>query len=194
MQQVQESGALYKSVSLCEKRPKNFLSLDQSHLLYNCRTLVSEDLILKCVSDSSDWHDEAVDDKAVNSIYRVCMVKRFNTNVVHSPLTNLKERQVLPSKENMVVASVKRFEPKEPPKSGSKPSPKHHYHFATENNAQFLLKCVSNSSNCRTLFSIRRPNTKMVYPDLSSFYYRSPKHSNRQNHYSSGSRYVRSNF
>ena len=46
---------------------------------------------------------------------------------------------------------TQRFDPNSIKKSGSKPSPKQMYHFASENNAQFLLKCVSDTGNCRTL-------------------------------------------
>ena len=48
---------------------------------------------------------------------------------------------------------VRRFDPDSLRKSGSRPSPKQMYHFASENNAQFLMKCVSDTGNCRTLVS-----------------------------------------
>ncbi len=76
------------------------------------------------------------------------MVKRFDPKAVHSPLSKLHTPVV-----NNSVAMVRRFDPDSLRKSGSRPSPKQMYHFASENNAQFLMKCVSDTGNCRTLVS-----------------------------------------
>ena len=81
------------------------------------------------------------------------MVKRFNPQSVHSPLSKLSTPIVHNSVASTSVAMVQRFDPDSLQKSGSKPSPKQMYHFASENNAQFLMKCVSDTGNCRTLVS-----------------------------------------
>ena len=81
------------------------------------------------------------------------MVRRFNPKTVHSPLSKLSKPKVTNKVKSTTTATVRRFDPDSLQKSGSKPSPKQMYHFASENNAQFLMKCVSDTGNCRTLVS-----------------------------------------
>ena len=81
------------------------------------------------------------------------MVRRFNPKTVHSPLSQLSKPKVTNTVKSTTSATVRRFDPDSLQRSGSKPSPKQMYHFASENNAQFLMKCVSDTGNCRTLVS-----------------------------------------
>jgi hypothetical protein len=115
------------------------------------------------------------------------MIRRLNPDLVHSALSNLTQPSEIVNK----VQFTSRFNPKSIAKSGSKPSPKQPYHFASENNAQFLLWCVSDTGNCKTLVS----NNIVLKWSIPPHQIQRPlEHSNRKEHSGPRSNHVGGNF